>query len=602
MLNDSNIFGGSSVASKTKSPAFGIDLGTTNSCISILRKGYLSEIIAMKNGKATLPSCVLYNGPTEKPIVGEFAYERRDRSNSVYSVKKLMGSAKKVKVKKGDVSFELEPYEVSAEILKALVENISDRYKTVEDVVITVPADFDTKQVEDTLKAAKLANLNVLQILREPTAASLALRLEDKIEGDILVYDLGGGTFDVSLISVSSAKDHSDIDDIYNFGSSRREKDKSQTYVVKSTRGDSNLGGDDLDNELLNIVLEKIKSAGYDSSRVPSHYKEKLKLRLENLKKNGVDCAYIMPISYSYRKSKSYDVDIEISITPEDFYKATKVIFDKTKSFIDDLLAGYTGKLSCIVTVGGSTKNEILQQMLASAYVVPVYNQLNPDEAVSLGAAIHASNLKFGDGNVSVLDVLSNGIGIKADERIHNLIPRDTTLPCSFTKLFSTTHDNQKGVLIHVYSGNSHVEEDCVYLGSLEVNDIPKGKAGTVGINVQLSIDSNGSLECYVVSGDTRNRATLSNVLGKNVVKRVDSKDKRLSRWRAYCSKLQGVDAIELNSLLDMYEESKKKEVEQQIVEFIRSKKKIDLDSYVAPEHNFRANVVFEGTNGEDAE
>lgn len=600
MLKESTFFGDEIVSLDGKSPAFGIDLGTTNSCISILRKGNLSEIIPMKNGKATLPSCVLYNGPNEKPIVGDFAYERRDRSNVIYSVKKLMGSGRKVQLRKGDIAWEVEPYEVSAEILKALVENISDRYKDVKDVVITVPADFNTKQVKETLKAAELAKLNVLQILREPTAASLALKLEDKIEGDILVYDLGGGTFDVSLISISSSKDHTDIDDIYGFEDSSSEQNSSQTYVVKSTRGDSNLGGDDLDNELLNIIMEKIKSQGYDSNRIPSHYKEKLKLRVEKLKKMGVNGSYAMEISYNYGNPRKSKVDLEIPLVSEDFYRATKVIFDKTKAFIDDLLSGYTGKLTAIVTVGGSTKNEILQQMLASAYNVRIYNELNPDESVSLGAAMHASNLKFGKGQVSVLDVLSNGIGVKADGRIHNLIPRDTTVPCSYSRLFSTTIDNQKEVDIHVYSGNSSIEEDCVYLGSLNIGNLDNGKAGEIGVVVQLSVDSNGSLECYVVSGKSKKKAVLSNVLGKQVVEKVSLKDKKLRRWRNYCAKLNEVDAIELNALLDMYETDNK--VEPEIVKFIRDKKQIVLDSYVAVEHEFKSNVIFENQTGEDSE
>lgn len=600
MLKNSVSFGSSSEASTLKSPAFGIDLGTTNSCISVLKKGAYSEIIPMKNGKVTIPSCVAYNGPNGKPVVGDFAYQRRDRSNVVYSVKKLMGSGKKINLKRGDVSWEVEPYEVSAEILKALVENISDRYKVVKDVVITVPADFDTLQVEDTLKAAKLAGLNVLQILREPTAAALALKLEDKVEGDVLVYDLGGGTFDVSLISISSSKDHSDLDDIYGFGSNENKgDDKSQTYVVKSTRGDSNLGGDDLDDKLLSIILEKIKQAGYDPKRVPTYYKERLKLRLENLKKQGVDQMYTLPIQYSYKSSRKVNVDIEIDLTPEDFYNATKVIFDKTKAFIDELLAGYTGKLSCIVTVGGSTKNDILQQMLSSSYNVPVYNKLNPDESVSLGAAVHASNLKFGEGNVSVLDVLSNGIGVLADSRVMNLIPRDTTLPCSLSREFCTTRDNQEEVEIKVYSGNSSLEEDCVYLGSLIVDNIPKGKAGEVGVYVQLSIDSNGSLECYVISGDSKKKATLTNVLGNEVTKKVTLKEKKLKRWRLYALKLDEVDAVELNALLDIYEENDR--VEPAIVEFIRERKNTVLDTYVNENHKFRANVEFSEVRGEDS-
>ena len=608
MFKDSNLFGDSVTK---KSPAFGIDLGTTNSCISIFREGSLPQVIPMKNGKVTLPSCVMYNSKDEKPVVGLEAYRNRERKSVVYSVKKLMGSGQKVHVvAENGEEFDLEPYEVSAEILKALVENISDRYKVVEDVVITVPADFNNKQIEDTLKAAKLAKLNVLQILREPTAGSLALRLEEKIEGDFIVYDLGGGTFDASLINLSSDQQDSDdaFDDIYGFDSepsndSNEGKDLSSIYVVKATRGDVNLGGDDLDEIMLNIVLERLKSKGVQIWAMPDDVKEKLKLRLEMRKKDSIDDIYVMNVNYKPTKGK--EVNEEVYVYPNDFYKATLEIFNKTKVHIDNLLKEYPTNLKGIVTIGGSTKNRLLKELLEHTYKIKVYGDLNPDEAVSLGAAVQASSLKFGGSNISVLDVISHGIGVLADGRITNIIPRDTTVPTSATRAFGTSRDNQEQVDIHVFSGNSSIPEECVYLGTLNIKDIPKGKAEQVYVKVNLSIDSSGSLECYVVSGDVSKRAVLSNVLGASQTssspKTLSLNEKKVVRWRHFANKIE--DEKDREFLLDLIDEFLIDDsVENRIIDFIRERKQNYLRTASAPKaHLIMRSSTMDGFNAGDS-
>lgn len=597
MIKNSTVFGNESL---DKSPAFGIDLGTTNSCISIFKEGSLPEVISMRDGSSTLPSCVMYLSKDEKPIVGREAYNNREKKSVVYSVKKLMGSGKKVEVvaENGD-NLVLDPVEVSAEILKALVENISDRYKEVRDVVITVPADFNNSQIEDTIKSAKLANLNVLQILREPTAGSLALRLEDRLEGDFLVYDLGGGTFDVSLINLSdsnySKEISEDFSDIYSFDDDDDDdtenskdnvsKDLSSIYVVKATRGDVNLGGDDLDEIMLKTVLSRLKSQGVQLWAMPSDVKEELKLRLEKQKKNGLDNIYKMPISYKPKRGKM--VEEEVYVYPNDFYKATLEIFNRTKVHIDKLMREYGTNIKGIVTIGGSTKNKILKQLLVETYGIKVFDGLNPDEAVSLGASVQASNLKFGGSNISVLDVISHGIGVLADGRITTIIPRDTTVPTSSTKGFGTTRDNQSQVDVHVYSGNSSIPEECVYLGTLNIKDIPKGKAGEVYVKVNLSIDSSGTLECFVISGDSSNKAVLSNVLGagksSSERKVLSLNEKKSIRWRSFADKLEDVSEKEfLYDLIDEFLVDSSKENE--IIDFIRKRKQNFLRGTSAPQ------------------
>lgn len=591
MLNDSNLFGGKT---ERKSPAFGIDLGTTNSCISIFKEGSLPEVIPMRNGKPTLPSCVMYMSKDSKPVVGQEAYVNRGKKSVVYSVKKLMGTEKKVEVvaENGD-KLTLHPYEVSAEILKALVENISDRYKVVEDVVITVPADFNSKQVDDTLKAAKLANLNVLQVLREPTAGSLALNLDSKINGDFLVYDLGGGTFDASLIYLSCPTKSTDdlFGDIYGFSGSGSEdnnksKDIASDYIVKATRGDVNLGGDDLDEIMLNIVLERLKSKGVQLRYMPEYVKENLKLRLEMRKKDCIDDIVIMNVNYKPIRGK--EVNEDVYVYPNDFYKATLEIFNRTKVYIDEVLKEFSTNLKGIVTIGGSTKNKILKELLELNYNIRVFDDLNPDEAVSLGAAVQSSNLKFGGSNIHILDVLSHGIGVLADGRITNIIPRDVAVPTSFTRAFGTSRDNQEQVDIHVYSGNSTVPEECVYLGTLNVDNIPKGKVGEVFIKVNLSIDSSGSLECYVVSKGVKKKAVLTNVLGSSSAlnstpsKNLTLNEKKVIRWSNFAEKLQNENDREY--LLDLIDEFRlDTSVENKIIDFMREKKKENLRQASAP-------------------
>lgn len=598
MLENSSVFSiASNVSSSTKSPAFGIDLGTTNSCISILREGKLPEVIPMRDGSRTLPSCVMYKGKESKAIVGKQAYLNRYKPNVAYSVKRLMGTGEKVKFSyRGETWFK-EPYEVSAEILKELVYQISDRYKDVKDVVITVPADFDVKQIEDTLKAGELAGLNVLSIMREPTAASLVFGLEEKVDGNVLVYDLGGGTFDVSLLSIKKKdNDVDDLDALYKFEDEDEDEstlEDETTYVVKATRGDTRLGGDDFDLAMRDIIFKKIKSQGIDINYMPESYKESLLLRLENLKKQGVYNDYIMPISYEVTsKSRGKRVELEVKVSVNDFFEATRIIFEKTKALMDDLLKNYPGRLEGIVTVGGSTKNPIIQELLKNCYNVPVFNDLNPDESVSMGAAVLARNLKFKDTGVSVLDVISNGIGVYSDSKVVNVIPRDQMVPCSVTRLFSTAMDNQKEINVMVYSGNSSIPEECTELGLLKLENTEMGPAGTVGVLVKLSIDSNGLLSCETRVGDTFKKVTLQNVLGRQS-KELNIRDKKILKWTTYANRLQ--DENSQSTLLQMIEDYKLNSIdEEQIISFIRSCRKRSLESYESSDSSMADSVSYE--------
>lgn len=566
MLKESNIFGSNSTNS---SPAFGIDLGTTNSCISVLRQGTLPEVIPMRDGSRTLPSCVMYTSKDAKPIVGKEAFVNRHLPNVVYSVKRLMGSGKKVQINCDGKRWMVDPVEVSAEILKELVYQVSDRYKDVKDVVITVPADFNVVQVEDTIKAGKMAGLNVLGILREPTAASLAFDLKDKVNGDILVYDLGGGTFDGSLLSITNKSDSTDSFDIYGFGDDEDSSEPEKTYVVKSTRGDSHLGGDDFDLCMYDILCRKLSEQGIDPKGIPDVYRERLILRLEGLKKTDVTGNYSMTIDYTPKGRNKSDVKTTVSINYKDFFEATRIIFDKSKKLLDDLLKSYTGKLGAIVTVGGSTKNPFIGKLLETTYGVTIFgpDKLNPDESVAMGAAIQARSLKFKDSNISVLDVLSNGIGIYCDNRVMNVIPRDQMVPCSVTRLFSTVVDNQKAIDVKVFSGNSTIPEDCCELGTLVVENTEMGPAGTVGVMVKLAVDSNGLLECSVKVGDNYEVVSLKNVFGTEVAVS-DKKSKQCARWTSFADRLDDERKAILLDLVDGFKQGTVSE--EKVIDYVR--------------------------------
>ena len=237
-----------------KTPAYGIDLGTTNSCIAVIQAGNTPKVIKLKDGNVTMPSCVMWKGG-DKFVVGREAYKNRYKASAIYSVKRLMGTDEKVVLQYGMKTKVMTPVEVSAKILEGLVEQASTDFKDIKDVVITVPAYFNNRQVEDTIKAGEMAGLNVLRILREPTAASLVYDMEaiGRDEINVLVYDLGGGTFDASLLRIKkSGGDLSELTNLYGdlgVGDSD-ESSYSMLDNVIDTDGDSRLGGDDIDREL----------------------------------------------------------------------------------------------------------------------------------------------------------------------------------------------------------------------------------------------------------------------------------------------------------------------------------------------------------------
>lgn len=549
----------SNFSNNKKVPVFGIDLGTTNSAISIVDNNGIAKCLELDNGKTTMPSCVLWDSNKDEFIVGDKAYAKRYQSNVCYSVKRLMGSDELVTFEHAGKKITKTPAEVSAIILKGLVSKVK-LYKDIKDVVITVPAGFNINQIEATKKAADLAGLNLLGIMREPTAASLVYRL-DKEPGNILVYDLGGGTFDVSIVNVKKGSSgDSDLLDFLGMGDDETESKDSITVI--NTRGNNKLGGDDLDREIYSLMENKLKTHyGITPKMIRREDKEKLILKLEQYKKSADYANTDIYLDWTLTNGKKFQG--MISFTMEDFEKATKKIYRKTKVYIDDVLKSSNVNIHSIVLVGGSTKNVLLQKMLKDDYPgVNVCNYLNPDEAVSLGASVQAKRLKYGSDTLEVFDVTSNPIGVLSDGRVKTLIEKNQSLPCTITKTFTTSVDNQQFVDVKVYEGSSIYYQECEYLGDLVVRGLPKGKAGTIAVVVTLTVDSDGLLQVETLIDGKRNKVTLMNILGK----KMEVEDKRslilFDKWYEIANSLDEPYRSELNNLIEEAKQEPAKKVQ----------------------------------------
>lgn len=544
-MNNLNTF-----TKQSDSPAFGIDLGTTNSCIAVVDNSGIAKTIKLSNGKMTMPSCVLWDSNKNEFIVGDEAYKERWRSNACYSVKRLMGSDSIVTFKHAGKKVTKTPVEVSSLILNGLVDLASESYKNIKDVVITVPAEFNTKQVEDTKKAADLAGLNVLSIMREPTAATLVYRL-DQTPGNVLVYDLGGGTFDVSIVSIEKATP-GDSALLGLLGIEDDDSSNKDSITVKATRGNTTLGGDDLDKEVYKIFEKRMKSHNVPVNLISSEDKEKLVLKIEGYKKiEGFSNVEIM-LDLQLTNGQTYKGSE--FLTEDDFIDGTRVVYLATKKYIDDVLTSSRSSVSKIVLVGGSTWNKHLREMISYDYPdTDVCCYLNPDESVADGAAINAKRIKFGSDDLEVFDVTSNSIGCLADGRVTSIIDKNQSIPCVQTKSLATSVDDQSQINVEIYEGSSIYPQEDLYLGNLVIKDIPKGKAGTVGVSVILSIDDSGLLTCEAQVGNKRKKVELMNILGRKVEKSdSDNKDSIIfDKWYSYANSLDSPSKEELTDLID---------------------------------------------------
>lgn len=546
---------------------YGIDLGTTNSCISLFTGGEKTTI-QLCNGKRTMPSCGMWDSKTDTFVIGEEAKKNKGETNVFFSVKRLMGTDAVINLEHNGANKAITPVEASSLILKGLVEQASTLHKDIKNVVVTVPARFNNKQIEDTKKAAEMAGLNVIKMLKEPTSAALAYgldRSEEKSE-TALIYDLGGGTFDVSLVQINKNKfTEEDVAFLKAYYDLTREDtgldDESTSINVLKTHGNTALGGDDIDHYLLDIVLDKLAEAGVKIDQIPTSERIRLLTECENAKIiGGEDIVISVPVNFQPvgTNKKSDYVSTVIDITSDMIETAIRKVYNETKKVIkENITAVELSHIKHIILIGGSTKSEILKKLLKRDFAgVPINDRLNPDLLVCLGAGVEGYRHVDGKNNMTVNDIIPMSIGVLANRQVAPVISRYTRIPTSCNRKFTTTQDNQPFISIQIYEGDSLFPEACTCLGSLEINDIALGKAGSVFIDVQLAIDSDGLLVCSVKVGDIYVRKELTNVLGgkdSSDKTELSYQEKSVLKWKAFAEdRIKPVNERDYDSFIQL--------------------------------------------------